>query len=146
MGLPPRQCWNRNRPSGHRKQIDPDPSKSPTYHVPGNDSGITTGVFAEADATRTFWLSRGLPTALQTSGAIRSANKKSRYDEEKPNLKARRFPSLTEVCIPVLGEGQDADDVMALTRKAMLVHASTDEPTILPCPLHEARQLARALR
>ena len=23
MGLPPRQCWNRNRPSGHRKQIDP---------------------------------------------------------------------------------------------------------------------------
>jgi hypothetical protein len=123
-----------------------DPSKSPTYHVPGNDSGITTGVFAEADATRTFWLSRGLPTALQTSGAIRSANKKSRYDEEKPNLKARRFPSLTEVCIPVLGQGQQADDVMALTRKAMLLHASTAEATILPFPLHEARQLARALR
>lgn len=123
-----------------------DPGKSPTYHVPGNESGVTTGVFAEPGATRTFWLSRGLPTALQTSGVIRIANKSSRYDEDKPNLKARRFPSLTEVCITVLGDGQKADDVMALTRKAMALHASTDEATILPCPLHEARLLAQALR
>lgn len=123
-----------------------DPSKSPTYHVPANESGIATGFFAEPNATRTFWLSRGLPTALQTSAAIRNANKKSRYDEDKPNLKARRFPSLTEVCIPILGKGHQADEVMTLTRKAMFLHASTDEATILPCPLHEAWQLAEALR
>ncbi|HEX6706077.1 MAG TPA: RNaseH domain-containing protein [Albitalea sp.] len=123
-----------------------DPDKSPTYHVPGNASGITTGTFAEPGATRTFWLSRGLPTALQTSVAIRTANRSSRYDENKRNLKARRFPSLTEVCIPVLGADQQADQVMALTRRAMLLHASTDEATILPCPLHEARLLAEALR
>lgn len=123
-----------------------DPAKSPTYHVPGNASGIATGTFAEDGAQRTFWLSRGLPVALQTSGAIRVANKSSRYDDERRNLRARRFPSLTEVCIPVLGAGREANAVMSLTRKAMLLHASTREATILPLPLHEARLLGEALR
>ena len=40
MGLPPRQCWNRNRPSGHRKQIDPDPKGFTDFNDLANKSEL----------------------------------------------------------------------------------------------------------
>lgn len=125
-----------------------DTDKSPTYLVPDNKTGITTGIFAEIDAKRTFWISRGLPTPLQLSASIQKANQQSRFadDDVRANLKARRFPSLSEVCIVVLGKDSDAHNVAGLTRKAMELHASTDEKTILPFPLHEASLLGESLR
>ena len=125
-----------------------DTDKSPTYLVADNKTGIATGIFAEPNSNRTFWLSRGLPMPLQKSGAIRVANQQSRFAEEDvpANLKARRFPSLSEICIVVLGRDEDARNVAGLTRKAMELHASTDDTTILPFPLHEACLLGESLR
>lgn len=125
-----------------------DTDKSPTYLVPDNKTGITTGIFAEINATRTFWICRGLPTPLQLSTSIQKANQQSRFADEdaRANLKARRFPSLSEVCIVVLGKDGDALDIAGLTRKAMGLHASTDETTILPFPLHEACLLGESMR
>jgi hypothetical protein len=125
-----------------------DTDKSPTYLVPDNKTGITTGIFAEINATRTFWICRGLPTPLQLSTSIQKANQQSRFADEdaRANLKARRFPSLSEVCIVVLGKDGDARNIAGLTRKAMGLHASTDETTILPFPLHEACLLGESMR
>lgn len=130
-------------------RLTTDPDKSPSYWVSVNTSGITQGLFAEPGSERTFWISRGLPVALQKSASVRNANKQSRYagtEQARPNLKARRFPSLTEVCVVVQAHNRTADELVALTRKAMTCHATTDESTILPFPLHEARLLAEALR
>lgn len=125
-----------------------DADKSPTYLVTENKTGITSGVFSESESSRTFWLSRGLPTPLQTSTAIQRANQRSRYpsSEEGSNLKSRRFPSLTEICVVILGQNEEAESAVALTRRAMELHASTDESTILPFPLHEACLLGESLR
>lgn len=130
-------------------RLTTDSDKSPSYWVSENTSGITQGLFAEPGSARTFWISRGLPVALQKSASVRTANKQSRYagtEQDRPNLRARRFPSLTEVCVVVLARDRTADELVALTRKAMACHATTDEATILPFPLHEARLLAEALR
>ncbi|MFJ3048428.1 RNaseH domain-containing protein [Herbaspirillum chlorophenolicum] len=134
--------------SGTVVRLLTDTDKSPTYLVADNKTGIATGIFAEANSKRTFWLCRGLPIPLQKSGAIRTANQQSRFaeDDVRANLKARRFPSLSEICVVVLGKDEDARNVAGLTRKAMELHTSTDDATILPFPLHEASLLGESIR
>lgn len=130
-------------------RLSTESAKSPTYWVSENKQGVASGMFGEPGALRTYWVSRGLPTSLQTHAATRKANTQSRYysdEQEKPNLNYRRFPSLSEVCIIVQGNNADPGWLASLTRRAMEIHATTDESTILPFPLHEARLLANASR
>jgi hypothetical protein len=124
-----------------------DTAKSPSYWVSENKQGITTGMFAELSATRTLWISRGLPVPLQKDFKTQAANRQSRYlgnEQERPNLNDRRFPSLSELCVVVKGKNADPAWLATLTRRAMSVHATTDESTVLPFPLHEAHLLAKA--
>lgn len=125
-------------------RITDESAKAPCYWVEQNTQGTTTGIFREPSATRTYWISRGLPTPLQISA--RQANKKSRHDQGAGQYKHRRFPSLSEVTVVVKSEDESVWDLVALTRAMMQCHIATDEKTILPFPLHEGALLAGAAR
>lgn len=125
-------------------RITDEPAKAPCYWVEQSIQGTTTGIFREPDATRTWWISRGLPTPLQLSA--RMANKKSRHDQGAGKYKHRRFPSLTEVTVVVKGEHEDVWELVTLSRAMMQCHIATDEKTILPFPLHEGSLLSKAAR
>ncbi|MBV6410676.1 MAG: hypothetical protein GAKPKEKM_01498 [Rhodocyclaceae bacterium] len=125
-------------------RITDESVKAPCYWVEQSSQGTTAGIFQEIGVSRTFWISRGLPTPLQISA--RMANKKSRHDSGAGQYKHRRFPSLSEVTVVVKGTQDDLGDLVGLTRAMMQCHIATDEKTILPFPLHEGALLSGAAR
>ncbi|MDX2218187.1 MAG: RNaseH domain-containing protein [Burkholderiales bacterium] len=123
-----------------------DPGKAPCYWVDHVDHGLTTGVFREPGAKRTFLISRGLPVALDKDLRGRQARTTSRFDEEakgRIRYKDRKFPSLTEICILVRGDGISELALAGAARKLMNAHLTTTgkDSTLLPFPLHEASRL-----
>ncbi|WP_083833917.1 RNaseH domain-containing protein [Azospira oryzae] len=125
-------------------RITDEPVKAPCYWVEQSVQGTTAGIFKEPNATRTYWVSRGLPTPLQLSAGM--ANKQSRHEQGARQYKHRRFPSLSEVTVVVKSEHDDMLELVTLTRAMMQCHIATDEKTILPFPLHEGLLLSGAAR
>lgn len=123
-------------------RISDEPAKAPCYWVGGNTQGTTAGLFQEPGAERTFWLSRGLTTALHLGA--NHANQTSRHGTGGPRYKPRRFPTLSEVSVVVRGRQESVLDLLTMTRTLMSAHIATDERTILPFPLHEAGLLGGA--
>lgn len=117
----------------------------PSYVVEGLKQHIKQGLFTEGDAQRTFWLSRGLPKALQQSVAIRKANQKSRLNDDdkgRPLFSGdRKFPSLSEVVVVLNANQIPPDEWARFTRLCMKTHVTHTDELSLPFPLHEARIL-----
>lgn len=125
-------------------RINDESAKAPCYWVEGNTQGTTSGIFQEPGSERTFWVSRGLSTALHLGS--NHANQTSRHLAEGPRYMPRRFPTLSEVCVVVRGRQENILDLMTMTRTLMSAHIATEERTILPFPLHEAELLGGATK
>ncbi len=97
MGLPPRQCWNRNRPSGHRKQIDPNSQSAQSQAANQLNSRVQ---YVSSGTPCANYARDMLPIASYTVG-----------DGEIGNAFGIRHPYLSEVNVRSMAHSSTGIDV-----------------------------------